>query len=247
MSQTIDRPPPRQSPAFVTTHWSVVLAASSADTPDSREAWEKFARTYWPPVYGFIRRSSHGPEDAQDLTQDFFFKLIDRKVLEGVSPGQGRFRSFLLVCLKHFLTDQHRRSQAACRRPKNGWLHLAAAETEAAYRAEQVEFATPEASFERQWAAALLDQAMAGLEEYYAGQGKGAMFDQLAVHLVGNPSAVPHAELAVRLKTSEGAIKNEMYRLRQRFRSLFREQVAATVPSEEVEEEMRYVLRVLSQ
>ena len=232
---------------FQTTHWSVVLAAAGPDTPQSREAWEKFAKIYWPPVYAFIRLSSHGPEDAQDLAQEFFLKLIDRKALDEVAPGQSRFRSFLLACLKHFLTDQQRRAHATRRHHETEWVCLAAVEAEDAYRAELVELATPESLFERRWAATLLDQTMACLKAYYYERDKHALFDQLVMHLTGDADAVPHAELAGRLHTTESGIKNEMFRLRQRLQSLFREQVAATVPSCEVDAEMRHILRVLKQ
>ena len=233
--------------AFHTTHWSVVLAAAGPDSLKSREAWEKFAQIYWPPVYAFIRGSNHGPGEAQDLAQEFFVKLIDRRVLNEVVPGRERFRSFLLVCLKHFLTDQQRRFQADRRRHENNWLRLDVVQAEAAYHAELVELATPESLFERRWAATLLDQAVAILRAHYAERGKQELFAQLVIHFTGEPDAVPHAELAARLQTTESAIKNEMFRLRQRLQNLFREQVAATVPDGEVDEEMRHVLRILAQ
>ena len=232
---------------FQTTHWSVVLAAAGPDTPHSREAWEKFAKIYWPPVYAFIRLSSHGPEDAQDLAQEFFLKLINRNTLAEVVPGQDRFRSFLLVCLKHFLTDQQRRAQTTRRHHGTESLWIDAVQAEDAYCAELVELATPESLFERRWAATLLDQAMVCLKAYYYERDKHALFDQLVMHLTGDADAVPHAELAWRLHTTESGIKNEMFRLRQRLQSLFREQVAATVPNCEVDAEMRHILRVLKQ
>ena len=231
---------------FVTTHWSVVLAAAQEDRPQSREAWETLAQNYWPPLYAYIRRSGREPEDAKDLTQSFFIGLMDRGALAGLEPGEEKFRSFLLVCLNHFLTDQHRHAQAARRRPESGWLRLDEAIAEGRYQTELVDPATPEILFERQWAATLMDQALARLEAYYSDQGRRDLFESLVAHLVRDPQAVPHLELAARLGTSEAAVKSDMYRFRQRFRLFFRREVAATVPPDEVEEEMRHVVRVLT-
>ena len=231
---------------FATTHWSVVLAAAQEDRPRSREAWEKLAENYWPPLYAYIRRSGREPEDAKDLTQSFFVGLMDRGALAGLEPGEKKFRSFLLVCLNNFLTDQHRHAQAARRRPESGWLRLDEPAAEDHYQTELVDSATPEGLFERQWAATLMDRALARLETYYSDQGRREVFECLVAHLVRDPEAVPHLELAARLRTSETAVKSDMYRLRQRFRLFFRREVAATVPPDEVEEEMKHVVRVLS-
>ena len=245
MSQTIDRPPLRQSPAFVTTHWSVVLAAARADRPQSREAWDTLARNYWLPLYAFVRKSGHPPNDACDLTQDFFVALIQRRMLESLAQGQGRFRSFLLVCLKNFLIDQRRRTEVLRRRLGESVAVVDAQEAETLYQAELVEPDTPENLYERQWAVRLLDQALAGLEAYYTDQGKAKLYQHLASHLANDPDKVPHAALATRLQMTEGAVKSEMYRLRQRMQKFFCEQVAATVPKEEVEAEIRHVVKLL--
>ena len=232
--------------SFSTTHWSVVLAATQTDGPGSLNAWERLATIYWPPLYAYIRRSGRRPADAQDLTQSFFAALISRQSLEGLVPGKGRFRSYLLVCLKNFVADEHRRAQAARRRPETACFSLDTSTAEGRYQAELVDHETPESIYERQWAAAMVDHAISRLEAYYLEQGKGEMFECLAAHLVRDPEAVPHAELAARLGSSEGAVKNAMYRLRQRFRAFFRKEVAATVAPDEVEDEIRHIHQVLA-
>lgn len=233
--------------AFTTTLWSVVLSAAKGGTPQSRDAWEKLAAMYWFPLYAFIRRTGRQPEDAQDLTQDFLARLMEKDALAGLAAGEGRFRSFLLVCLKRYLTDQHRYASAARRRPAAGWLPLDEISAESRYQSDLAHTATPEQLFGREYAAVILDRALARLEAYYAERGRQRLVECLLAHVLQDPTALPHRELADQLGISESAVKSEMYRLRQRFRLLFREEVAATVPAGEVEEEMRHLVLALSQ
>jgi len=233
--------------AFGTTHWSVVIAAGQLDAPRSQEAWETLAQKYWQPLHAYIRRSGYTPENARDLTQSFFGSLIERRTLDGVVPGNTKFRSFLLACLNNFLTDEFRHAQAARRRPKEGWISMDSDEADCSPEPEFASRATPESIFERRWAEVLLDRATVRLRSYYVDQGKTKLFERLVAHLTKEPDAIPHLELAAELNTSEAAIRSEMYRLRQRYRLLFRDEVAATVPPNEVKEEMRHIYRVLSQ
>lgn len=231
---------------FNTTHWSVILATGRTDGHHSHEAWNKVAESYWLPVYAFIRRQGHGEVDAQDLTQDFFVHLFTRQAFEGLIPGQSRFRSFLLVCLKNFLTSRYRSSQAARRRPKNGFVPFDGKAAEATYQAELVDYATPESEFERQWAVAVLNHTLDLLAQRYAKDGKQEYFEHLAPHLVGGDGSTTNAELASQLNTTEDAVKTAKCRLRQRFRALLREEIAATVPNAEIDDELRHLLSVLT-
>jgi RNA polymerase sigma-70 factor (ECF subfamily) len=231
---------------FGNTPWTAVLAAARSAAPGFCAAWQRLAEAYWYPLYAYIRRRGHSAPDSGDLTQGFFTHLISTEALEGLVAGEGRFRSFLLVCLRRFLADQHRHASAGIRRPPGGLISIDQTAAEGRYQIEPPDRATPEELFERRWARALLDQALARLEAHYSASGKRRLFAGLVAHLAGDPGAVPHGELAGRLATTEASIRNEMYRLRQRFRVLFREEVAATVPEAEVEREMRHLLRVLS-
>jgi RNA polymerase sigma-70 factor (ECF subfamily) len=231
---------------FSHTPWTAVLAAARSASPDFRDGWERLARTYWYPLYAYVRRRSHSPEESSDLTQAFFAHLISNEALDGLVEGRGRFRCFLLVCLQRFLSQHHRHASAAVRCPPAALISFDQTTAEGRYQIEPLDGATPERLFERHWARTVLDQALARVAGHYSAGGKACLFGALVAHLAGDPEAVPHAELAKRLDTTEAAIRNEMYRLRQRFRAAFREVVATTVPESEVEAEMRHLLRVLS-
>ena len=231
---------------FVTTHWSVVLTAGGRDTTHARSALAKLCQTYWYPLYAYVRSRGHCPEDAQDLTQGFFARLLEKNGLARITRQKGKFRSFLLTALNHFLVDEWRRAKAL----KRGALQvisLDAASAETRFRLEPVESATAESIFEQNWALALLNQVYLELQREFAGGGRGELFEQLKFCLTGERSSVPYAPLAAKLKISEAALKVTVHRLRQRYRELLRQEVANTVCSpEEVEEELRYLFRVLS-
>jgi RNA polymerase sigma factor (sigma-70 family) len=238
-------PPPRA--AFVTTHWSVVLTAGRSDTTRAQDALAKLCQIYWHPLYAYVRRRGRSPEDAQDLTQEFFARLIERNAIATVSPEKGRFRSFLLASMNHFLADEWDKSRAQ----KRGARKVISLDTQSAetwLRQQPSEGLTPEEAFELHWAITLLEQVYQRLEEEHRQQGKTEWFDVLRTALAGPGNSAPYAKLGVRLRMNEGAVKVAVHRLRQRYRALLRETIAETVASEsEVEEELRYLLRVVAE
>ena len=236
--------PPRS--VFVTTHWSVVLTAGRSDTTRARAALENLCQAYWHPLYAYVRRRGYSPEDPQDLTQEFFARLLERNAVATVAPEKGRFRSFLLASLNHFLADEWDKARAQKRGGgKVISLDLQSAET----RLGEIpaEHFTPEKAFEHRWAITLLEQVYQHLGKEYREQGKAALFATLRVTLAGKSDAAPYAELARQLEMSEGAIKVAVHRLRQRYRALLRDTIADTVSGpDEVEDELRYLFRTLA-
>jgi RNA polymerase sigma-70 factor (ECF subfamily) len=235
-------------PAFVTTHWSVVLSAGRNDTTRARAALARLCETYWFPLYAYVRRRGHSPHDGQDLTQEFFTRLLERQAIAGADPERGRFRSFLLTALNHFLINEW----AAARTQKRGGgaplLSLDLAAAEARLDLEPADHATPDKAFEKQWAVTLLNQVLNQLEAEYRRAGKVELFTALQKTLAGRRESQPYAELAVRLHLSEGAIKVAVHRLRRRYRHLIRAEIAHTLdPSADIDEEMRCLFRALAE
>lgn len=230
----------------MTTHWSMVLAAGRSDTPRAQAALETLCQSYWPPLYAYARRRGHSPEDAQDLTQEFFARLLERGSVAGARPEKGRFRSFLLASMNHFLADAWDKARAQKRGGgKVISLDLATAETQLGQSpADQL---TPEQAFEHRWAITLLELVYQRLEQEYQQDKKGELFAALRTALTGERSAVPYAALAAPLGMSEGAVKVAVHRLRQRYRELLRATIAETVAGpEEVEDELRHLFAVLA-
>ena len=237
---------PAESGDFATTHWSLVLAAGGGD-PRSREAFAQLYQAYWYPLYAFIRRHGHGPEDTQDLLQEFFTCLLEHRSLAKADPGKGRFRSFLLACLRHFLTHEPDRLQAQKGGGGRPPVSLDAALAEQRYGLEPADPASPEANFERNWALALLEQVLARAREEQRTWGKEAQFRELQPCLMADPDAPRYAELAARLQTTEEAARMMVHRLRRRYREFLREEIARTADTPaEVEEEIRHLFSVLS-
>lgn len=233
------------SPVFATTHWSVVVAAGGTDTPRAREALTKLCQAYWYPIYAFIRRRGRSAHDAQDLTQEFFARLLEKNWMAAAEPGRGRFRSFLLGALNHFLANEWRKEQAQKRGGYAQIVQLDAAEIR--YGAEPADNLTPERQFERKWAVTLLDLVLQRLAAEFKRENKGEMFEALKPSLVGDRDTQPYAEIAGRLGISEGAVKVAVHRLRKRYRQLFREAVAETIASlDEIESEVRHLISVLA-
>src|SRR6266581_1756946 len=231
---------------FKTTHWTVVLSAREKDGIAAREALASLCSTYWYPLYAFIRRRGSSPHEAEDLTQEFFFRFLERHSLESVQPAAGKFRSFLLICLKNFLANERERSQAQRRGGGHSVISLDSAEAETRYSVEPVDKLTPEAVFERRWAFAVLERTMADLRREHSTTDKRQQFEDLQGFLPSGQGNVSRAELAAKRGVSVGAIDVAVHRLRQRFGALLREQVAQTVSSEaEVEEEIRYLISVI--
>jgi DNA-directed RNA polymerase specialized sigma24 family protein len=232
---------------FQTTHWSEVFAARAPEEARSREALARLCATYWPPLYAFIRRQGASPQDAEDLTQEFFRRFLDRRPLANVHPGGGKFRSFLLVCLKNFLANERERAQALRRGGGCRIIPLDADEAETRYALGAVDDLSPEALYDKRWAFATLDRVLTELQQEYAAQGKRGQFEELQGFLPGGDGSLSRGDLAARRGVSVGAIDVAVHRLRQRFGQLLREQIAQTVGSEEeVGDELRHLISVLS-
>jgi RNA polymerase sigma-70 factor (ECF subfamily) len=238
---------PAQAIGFHTTHWTMVLKARGQEGTSAREALGRLCATYWYPLYAFIRRQGASPQEAEDLTQEFFRRFLERNGLANVRPEAGKFRSFLLVCLKNFLANERERAQAQRRGGGRPVLTLDGGDAETRYSLEPADPLTPEMAFERRWAFALLEQTMAELRREHATEDKRQNFEELQGFLPGGQGVTSRVELAARRGVSVGAIDVAIHRLRQRFGVLLREQVAQTVSSEsEVEEELRYLISVIS-
>lgn len=228
---------------FVTTQWSVVLAAQSS-TPAAEQALEKLCRIYWWPLYGFVRRQGHSPEEAQDLTQGFFAMLLERKDFEAARREKGRLRSYLLASLKNFLAKTHRRNLAVKR---GGGCPLVPLDQLLAHERADMLLAdtfTAERIYERRWALTLLQQVLARLGEEYRAAGNGLLFEQLKPRLSDEGSS--QAAIAHALGMSENAVKQAFHRLRRRYRLLLRDEIAQTVAAaDDVEDELRHFIAVL--
>ena len=231
--------------AFATTHWSVVLTAQD-ESPAAQEALEKLCRTYWRPIYSFVRRQGVGPEEAEDLTQGFFALLLERRDLSAVRKEKGRLRSYLLVSLKHFLADERRRAMAIKR--GKGQRLIALEELRANERAdmEPADPLTAERIYERRWASTLLEQVLRRLKDEYRAAGNAALFDRLKQLLPDEPGAPSQADIAAQLGMTENAVRQAFHRFRQRYQLLLRDEIAHTVATpSDIEDELRYLVSVL--
>jgi RNA polymerase sigma-70 factor (ECF subfamily) len=238
---------PPTAMGFHTTHWTMVLAAREKDGTVAREALASLCSTYWYPLYAFTRFQGANPDEARDLTQEFFLRFLERHAIGNVQPAAGKFRSFLLVCLKNFLANERERAGAQRRGGGQPLVPLDGADAETRYSLEPADQRTPEAVFERRWAFAVLEQTMKALRREHSAAEKRELFDDLQGFLPGGHGNVSRAELAAKRGVSVGAIDVAVHRLRQRFGVLLREQVAQTVSSEaEVEEEIRYLISVIA-
>jgi RNA polymerase sigma-70 factor (ECF subfamily) len=234
-------------PAFVTTHWSVVLAASREDSTRAHKALEHLCRLYWYPIYYFVRRQGHSTHDAQDFTQEFFARLLEKNWIAGADQSRGRFRSFMLVMLKRFLVAEWRKATAQKRAGNLNPLPLPLDTAETRYAHEPADAHSPEQAFEKQWALTLLDTVVRRLAADYEREGKGPLFEVLKPALTGSRETQPYADLALALEMSEGAVRVAVHRLRERYRERLRAEVADTVASPaDVESELRHLFRVLA-
>ena len=232
---------------FATTHWSVVLTAARDAEPQAAEALEKLCRSYWYPLYAYVRKTGRTVEDSQDLTQDFFARLLAKQYLELATPERGRFRTFLLSSLKNFLANDWNRARRQKRGGEAAFLSIDAEVGENLYAAEPVETADPEKLYEKRWAGTLLDLTLNRLREDYTASGREQLFDELKVYVWGERSSASYSEVAAHLQLSEGAVKVAVHRLRQRFRDLLRAEIANTVADEhEVDEELRHLITVIA-
>jgi RNA polymerase sigma factor (sigma-70 family) len=240
--------PPGDVGRFRTTRWTAVLLSAQSQAPGSQEALAELCRTYWYPLYAFVRGRGSSPEDAQDLTQGFFLHLLDHKALSQVSPLKGKFRSFLVASLQNYLLNEADSARCLKRGGNRELVPLDAKLAEDRYRQGPVDFLTAEKIFDARWAMTLLDEAMGQLREECAAQGKTSTFETLKPLLdpVNSKAALSYEQAASALQVSVGSIKTLIHRLRKQYASLLREEVARTVCDPgEVDEEIRYLCEAL--
>lgn len=233
---------------FATTHWSMVLAAGRNDTVRSQAALERLCSIYWYPLYAFVRRQGFGAADAQDLTQSFFARLIEKQDLAGVDRAKGKFRSFLLAAMKNFLANEWDKIKAQKRGGgRQNFTSLDARSAETRYAIEPADPMTADKLYERQWALTLLDEVLKHVREDYEAEGKADLFEALKPTLTGEKTAAPYSEIGAKLGISEGAVKVAVHRLRHRYRDALRAEIAATVADpKEVDGELRDLFAALS-
>ena len=232
---------------FDTTHWSVVLQAGENDSPQATEALAGLCRAYWYPLYVYVRRQGHTIEDAQDLTQEFFARLLERKSVRLADRARGRFRTFLLTSLKHFLINEWNKANREKRGGGHRLISLDAGETETRFQAEPADGRSPDKAFERRWAMVLLDRVLNQLQAEFTADNRGHVFEELKSCLTGVENESSYAEIGRRLGMTEGNVKVTVHRLRRRYRELLREEIARTVDGPEaVEAEIRQLFAALS-
>lgn len=240
----------RAPAAFVTTHWTRVLEARG-DSPEAQAALGELCTAYYAPVLAFIQRGGRDEHVARDLTQEFFARLLARRGLDTVERGRGRFRSFLLGAVKHFLADRHDHTSAAKRGGGQTPLSLdphTSSDTTATLQVSDPDSPVSDAFFDRQWALTILDRALAALATEHQAAGKSAQFETLKPWLTGDAEKLSQAEAAQQLDLNEGALKVAIHRLRRRFRELVKAEIAQTVGTgADVQTELNYLLEVLSQ
>jgi RNA polymerase sigma-70 factor (ECF subfamily) len=242
MSSVSPTPPPVSNAWFVTTHWSVVLSAQDPLSPRSREALESLCGAYWYPLYSYARRAGHSPPDAEDLTQGFFARLLQKDYLKAAARDKGRFRTFLLVALKRHLANEWDRQHAQKRGGFAPVVQIDQDLAESRFASEPAHHLSPDLLFDRQWAMTLIERAMTQLRQEYAASGRTQLFEHLHHCLARDESALPYAEIGARLNLSEAAVKMAVHRLRRRYREILQHEIAQTVSTpEEIEEEIRHL------
>jgi len=232
---------------FRTTQWSLVLAAGNQDSAQGHEALARLCRTYWLPVYAFIRKRGHSPDQSKDLTQDFFANFLERNSVTRAVRERGRFRSFLMTSVDNFLRNAHERTQTQKRGGGRPLLSLDDQDAEASYLSEPAEELDPASAFELRWALTVLERVMQRLRQEYIDLGRGELFDTLQAHIWGDFESIPYSQMAERFGLSLANIKTTAHRLRQSYRAVLREEIAQTVAQPgEIEDEIRYLMRVVS-
>jgi DNA-directed RNA polymerase specialized sigma24 family protein len=231
--------------AFTTTRWSVVLEAQG-ESPAAQEALEKLCRTYWRPIFAFLRRQGLRPDEAEDITQGFFAELLERRSLDAVRKEKGRLRSFLLGGLKYFLATEGRRAMAIKRGKGQRLIPLDELQAGDRIEIETADPMTAEMIYERRWALTVLERVLSRLKDEYLAADNAALFDSLKELLPDEPGSPSQAAIAARLGMSENALRQAFYRFRQRYQSLLRDEIANTVATPgDIEDELRHLITVL--
>lgn len=243
---TTSAPGPRGD-VFVTTRWTMVLHAGHKSSPQSDRALGELCQTYWYPLYAYVRRKGKTKEDAEDLVQAFFEKFLERNYLEGLSAERGKFRSFLLASLKHFLANEWDKSQRQKRGGGVTHLSLDWQSADERFHLDPPDPASPDKTFDREWALALLERVINRLRHECTADGKANLFEQTKGYLMVGESAIPYAEAATHLDIDEGAVRVAVHRLRKRYRELLRDEIAQTVNDPaQVAEELRSLQAALA-
>ena len=232
---------------FRTTHWSVVLAATREPSPEATEALAELCQTYWYPLYAYVRRKGYEVADAQDLTQGFFARVLEKNYMGAVDRRKGKFRSFLLASLEHFLAKEWTRAHRLKRGGGQTIIPLDSSDTEHRYRLEPADDWTAERIYERRWALTVLEQAMFALEREYSAAGKQRLFEELRPFISGEDEDLSYGDLARRLQMGGAAVRMAVHRLRQRYGEAVRNEIARLVQRpEEIEDELRHLFGALS-
>jgi len=232
---------------FATTQWSLILAAGQRGSAEAEAALERLCSLYWVPVFAFVRRQGHSVEEAEDLTQAFFMRLIEKEVLSEADRSRGRFRTFLLTGCQNFLTNERDRTFAAKRGGGRTPLSIDVSAAEARYQRALAHDETPERLYDRQWCLTLLARVLDDVRDEYVAQGKERLFERIRGFLTMDDDAGSQAEAAHDLDMTIAAVKVAVHRLRKRYRNALREHVSATVASpDEIEDERRYLLKTLA-
>ena len=234
------------SPVFATTHWSVVLNAGQHDSSQALVAIQKLARAYWYPLYAYVRRRGNDAHTSEDLTQEFFARVINRHSFARVDRNRGRFRSWLLGAMNHFLAHEWEKARTQKRGGGVATIPLDEAQANERYERHLATESTPEKLYDQQWAFAVLERAANRLRANYFAEGRPEIYDRLKAFVSGESAVPSYAEAALQLGLSEGAVKSAIHRLRQRFQELVREEVAQTVCTPgDLDDELRYLIAVI--
>jgi RNA polymerase sigma-70 factor (ECF subfamily) len=229
---TQDHPTPGSSAAgevFATTRWTVVLAAGHRGGPQATVALEELCRTYWYPLYAYVRRHGHSREDAEDLTQGFFARLLEKNYLEGISSDKGKFRAFLLVALKRFLANEWDRANRQKRGGGAATLSLDWQDADLRYQIIPADNLSPDKLYDRAWALTVLERVIIRLRDESGAEGKSRLYEKLKPFLMLGKSDIPYTQAAATLEMSEGAVRVAVHRLRRRYRELLREEITQTL------------------
>lgn len=231
---------------FQTTNWSLVVAGASGDSPGAREALARLCEAYWNPLYAYVRRRGYDPDDARDLVQSYFAHLLEKGALRGVTPGAGRFRSYLLTCLSNFLSHERQRASSLKRGGGRAPLSLDTDVAESRYSRSWIEETTPEREFERSWALTVLERALGRVEEDLKRAGQSRRYERFKPLLTEDAPGTAYKGLAEELGMSTSAVKVAVHRMRRRFGDALRDEIAQTVADEgQIESEIRHLLSIV--